>query len=585
MIDCLHAESRLKRSTLLSFAFGLSSFLCVLLARSSILSRGYNLLNYSELHTDLTSKIWDDEIRNILRDEIKAHITSDPCDLITTSSYFDPLPSITWFHFDFVLANDFGQYTQISRNDYDVATSQMINDLRALHVADALKISVSRGYLPSPLGLLSYSKEAVSKDGKFRKSNPRNNSRGKVSSSSDSSNSNSYNNTPEASNGKHVKSHNNINYILDEDLKSGRVPLIDIMSRYSFIPSKCASDPGCSYIRMMYYVTPKGNNHLHIVNSLSSLSNQLRNSSRLISGVTIPGKASIILYNAEPEVENTTDKHYINSLLRLSRKHLRELIGIHQTQHKPPKQHDFKSKLPNAMEEMTDSTGISAVRENKCDRSGDDRFSSKGITPIDILNFRARRISSLFLSAAKGLSATREIQKARFGRLQSSMNAVNIVKFNSAMEMLLQCQQMVLKSSIARQNNDSLHNRPIPKDSTNFDGSDEHHPSNKNNRYNDGSGDKHVHTEDKNMNTAHSNNDIVSREHFTVTLEELHKLALQANILSNEISVDPSLLPPAYYPIDQQIVMYAPYWMPIFVPIAKGLCNLFWVKPDLKVGI
>ena len=581
MIDPLHPENRLKSRTLLSFACGLSCLLCVLLTQSTILTRGYNLLKFSELHLDSTSKIWDNEIRNILQDEIKNHITSDTCDLIATSSYFDPLPPVTWYHFDFVLASDFGQYSHESRYDLDFATSQMMNDLRALHVADALKISVSRGYWSSSLGLFSYSKEAVSKDGKFRKSTSGNNRGGKPSGSSDSSDSKSYNNTTEARNRKYVKDHNNINYILEADLRSGRVPLIDIMSRYSSIPSKCASDPGCSYIRMMYYVTPTGHSHFHIINSLASLSDHLQNTTTMISGVTLPGKASIILYNADPAVAHTADKRYINSLLRLSRKHLRELVGIPQVQHKSRKQSDFISKPP--LVEMSDSKSISAPRISECERSEDDRFQYEGITPMDILNFRARRLSPLFFSAIDKLSATSEIQKARFGQLQSSMNAMNVNKFNAAIEMLLQCQQMVLRSSIGRTNKSSLNNYPDGKNSIKSDGIEEYHPSIKNSR--SSNSDRDIDKEDSNMYTAHIDTDRGSLEKFTVTLEKLHELALQANILANELSVDPSLLPPVYYPIDQQIVMYAPYWMPIIVPIAKGLCNLFWVKSSLKVGL
>ena len=61
----------------------------------------------------------------------------------------------------------------------------------------------------------------------------------------------------------------------------------------------------------------------------------------------------------------------------------------------------------------------------------------------------------------------------------------------------------------------------------------------------------------------------------TAPLETMHYHCYQAVRLSYQLSIDPNLLPDPFFPLDQQLVMYAPYWIPILVPLAKGCYTLF----------
>jgi hypothetical protein len=44
--------------------------------------------------------------------------------------------------------------------------------------------------------------------------------------------------------------------------------------------------------------------------------------------------------------------------------------------------------------------------------------------------------------------------------------------------------------------------------------------------------------------------------------------------IANSLSVDPSILPPLYFPLEQESLIYAPYWVPIIVPLFKGLLSV-----------
>jgi hypothetical protein len=44
--------------------------------------------------------------------------------------------------------------------------------------------------------------------------------------------------------------------------------------------------------------------------------------------------------------------------------------------------------------------------------------------------------------------------------------------------------------------------------------------------------------------------------------------------IANDLSIDPSILPPLYFPLEQELLIYAPYWVPIIVPLFKGLLSV-----------
>ena len=580
-----------KFKTLVSFICGLFALLCVLIAQSKVLlTRGFYRVHYPELHLPFPSEEWNEAINKILESEIIADVTSDLCALPSTPSHFEPLPAITWHHFDFILAGESGRYAATTTENFYSVTAQMVSNLHILHNADTLKISVSRRKLSSSFGLYSYSREAVNRKGKFRRSSAMNNN---IKNSGNNSTSKNYTskNTSEIENGKHDDEHSNINYILNGDFKVGRIPIKDILSRHSFIPSRCASDPGCSYIQMIYYVPPTGYNHLHIVKSLASLSDELQKSSprTLITGLTISGKASIIVSNVDSDIINIANNRHINSLLKLSKEHLREVLGLPQVHHNLRKQHhEAVSDLLKGTNESLNSGGIRGSSSRKCNYADNNGLLSRGINPVDILFMRARRLSSLFSSAMAHLSASKEMHLTGYGQIQSSMDALSVDKYNTAMEMLLLCKQMILlpkgpigsrvksNADISRsQSNLFCFNSPsaIDNDPGHEVGRNDNDDSNsESDRSN-----QHTHILNAESRT-NSGTGVRVQNDSTVSLKTLHTLVLKANILAHEICSDPNHLPAVYFPVDQKLVMYAPYWMPIIVPLCKGLYNIIIVS-------
>lgn len=59
-----------------------------------------------------------------------------------------------------------------------------------------------------------------------------------------------------------------------------------------------------------------------------------------------------------------------------------------------------------------------------------------------------------------------------------------------------------------------------------------------------------------------------------IDFNEAYTFAKNGLELANDLSVDPFILPPLYFPLDQEVLIYAPYWVPIIVPLFKGLLSV-----------
>jgi len=52
---------------------------------------------------------------------------------------------------------------------------------------------------------------------------------------------------------------------------------------------------------------------------------------------------------------------------------------------------------------------------------------------------------------------------------------------------------------------------------------------------------------------------------------QVYATALEAYKLSKELQTDPSLLPQIHFPIEQRVAVYAPYWIPLFIPLLRAI--------------
>ena len=53
--------------------------------------------------------------------------------------------------------------------------------------------------------------------------------------------------------------------------------------------------------------------------------------------------------------------------------------------------------------------------------------------------------------------------------------------------------------------------------------------------------------------------------------DQAYATSFEAYVLSKKLQTDPSLLPQLYFPIEQRLAMYAPYWIPLFIPLLRAI--------------
>ena len=230
------------------------------------------------------------------------------------------------------------------------------------------------------------------------------------------------------------------------------------------------------------------------------------------SGILFKGKSSIIIANFN-EDEEDRERILLESAVKIMKSHIREIIG-----------------LPESPSETTKSCASD---------SGNMEFNlaeSPGVSAYDIVHYRASRLPSLYSTAVRLLSAYKALYETETSDVVPfQIDIASKEKFTLAVKHLEEFQQILLSNNT--------------------------YTSDVDNRMNQSNGGE---IGMRNVSDA-----------STLSLETMHYHCYQAVKLSYHLSVDPNLLPDPYFPLDQQLVMYAPYWIPILVPLAKGCYTLF----------
>ena len=488
-------RNRLKTRTLISFFFGIVALLCGIVIQSHRELCCPNSPRHSILCLNSLSRNWDDVFYDLLRHDILFQIFRPWSSFMNLSekaiyetNIFEDDRShqraLARYHFDFVLIGDGGLIEGKDQNAFSWVTAQIINDLQVLDEAAIIQVIVTRREVSSPFGLMPYSRSTSNRN---------------VSSGT-------YN---ENSIGK-IFGKNQVHYMVDSDIRLGKVPIKDILGEISDDSAECASDPGCAVIQMVFFIPPKVAQPFFFATSLSSLLNSValvdkrnsesgcdsQSSSREncmyspASGITMTGKASVVVANLGLGVPN---ERCMRSILSLSRSHMRELIGL------------------------------SPLRIESSSEGHEKGSRLHGITNDDVLLLRSSRLRPLYLSAHAQLTAFRELRAGRSSDIRLNVDRISFKKYQLALGELLACSEMI---------------RDAHSDST--DGSDTETSR--------GSG---VWTRD--------------------TPSAAHAHCLAALQLSNELAIDPGFQPLSYFPLDQQLALFAPYWVPITIPLCKGV--------------
>jgi hypothetical protein len=74
-----------------------------------------------------------------------------------------------------------------------------------------------------------------------------------------------------------------------------------------------------------------------------------------------------------------------------------------------------------------------------------------------------------------------------------------------------------------------------------------------------------------NNNCSHAASDNKREELAVKLLEAVYKKAYEASEIATEISKEPSLMPHQNFPFEQLLAVFAPFWVPILIPLVKGL--------------
>ena len=310
-----------------------------------------------------------------------------------------------------------------------------------------------------------------------------------------------------------------IHYLVDNDFRLGKVPISDILGEISDGSSECASDPGCAVIQMVFYVPPAVTQPFFFATSLSSL----------LSSVAMvdawKSKSECNSDNLSPS--NCAALHYMPaSGITVAGKASLVVANMGV-----PDEQSMRSILALSRSHVRELIGLpQSFREPSS--AGDENGHEKGgITPDDVSGLRAGRLRPLYTSALAQLHAFRELRGGgSSGQIRLNIDRVSREKYQLALGELLACGEMV-------------HEGDSDSDSTGG-----------------------LDTQTRSKGTSKRDDAAVL---FTEAAAHAH--CLRALQLGNELSTDPGSQPPPYFPIDQQVALYSPFWVPILIPLSKGL--------------
>lgn len=543
--------------TLVSFITGVILISIALTSQSKLYFVQNLLKEHSSHGSQLTSAIWHGVINDLLKKEFNdlsgngqyANDEEDSRDRQPPAGL--SLPIVTRYEFDLTLAGDSGQVTNHHRNAFMWITAHIINDLQILNDANVAEISISRRVHSNPVGLLPYYRSS----GIHKKSadNVANEGSGNLKT--------------------HQKSTDNsdFNYILESDLNSGRLPIMDLMDETAYMTSECALDSGCKRFQILMYVPPLLQQPLYMIPSLPSFLDRIEfqqqdseNSALLepsvepsvepsmetslehsveqhnamnqisVTGISITGTAAVVIANFNGS--KTSSKHEMESTVRLLRAQMKEFLGFLPSASIPASASAFVLEEESS---IFSATNRNAVRKN-----------SDGILTSDVTYFKAMRSLSIFQSASLKIKTLTMVHKRTIYELiQSYFHAAEETDFDIALNSLIKCEEMVMRLYRERSRGE---NSTIMS---------------KNNAVNEN------HKEYSDRKDA----DVTVKDTVKDTedaVDKIYSLCLTAMNICNTLSVHPDHLFPSYFPLDQRLIMYAPYWLPLLVPIIKGIKNL-----------
>jgi hypothetical protein len=537
--------------TLVSFITGVV-LVSIALTSQSKLYFVHNLLKEHSSHdSQLTSAIWHGVINDLLKKESN-HISGNEQyanDEKDSRDRHPPaglsLPFVTRYEFDLTLAGDSGKVTNHHRNAFMWITAHIINDLQILNDANVAGISINRRLHTNPVGLLPYYRSS----GKHRDSTDNTKKGGSLS----------------------LKMHQKttdigkFNYILESDINSGRLPIMDLMDETSYMTSECALDSGCKRLQILMYVPPLLQQPLYMISSLPSFLERIEfqrensgNSAPLessvessvepplehsveqhnamnqisVTGISITGTAAVVIANFKGS--KSIAKNEMESTVRLLRSQIKDFLGL----------------LPSVPASVPASASDSVLQEESSKFSATNRKgvgkNSDGILSSDITYLKAIRSHSMFQSASLKLKTLTMVHKKTIYELiQSYFYAAEETDFDIALNSLIKCEEMVMR--LHRERLRGEHNTIMSKNNA---------ASKNHKEYSD--------RKDADVTVKDTED----------TVDRIYSLCLISMNICNTLSVHPDHLFPSYFPLDQRLIMYAPYWLPLLVPIIKGIKNL-----------
>ena len=426
-------------------------------------------------------------------------------------------PVVTRYEFDLTLAGDSEHSSSRHRSAFMWITAQIIDDLQMLDDADVAEVYVIRRVEANPVGALPY-----------YRSNEIPEYSADVTGNSDSSG-NLY---------LRQKSMNisNFNYFLESDVKSGRLPIMDLMDKSGYITSSCAADPGCKRFQILIYIPPPRRQPLYMISSLSSFLKRtdFRNQINLplesfpeqhnnvqqisITGISVTGTAALVIANFG--YNQAVAMMDMDSTLHLLKCQIKKILGLSATE-----------KQPIALNESS---------------TNDYKKRSHGISRSDVTYMKAARSYSIFQAASEKLQSLKVVRrKSVLVPILSYMYTSREDDYDIARKSLLECEKIILR----------LHKEKFPSVSSADDNILEEYSAPKGLK-----------------DTVKAKEDTVKNAEDTV--DEIYSLCITALKICNTLSSNPDYLFPSYFPFDQQLIMYAPYWFPLLVPILKGIKNL-----------
>jgi hypothetical protein len=308
-----------------------------------------------------------------------------------------------------------------------------------------------------------------------------------------------------------------MHYLVDNDFSLGKVPISDILGDISDGTSECAIDPGCAVIQMVFYIPPEATQPFLFATSLSSL----------LSSVAIvdawKSESGCNFEDVQPT--NCVASHYMPaSGITIAGK-----ASIVVANLGVPDEQSMRSILALSRSHVRELIGLPPPSQGSVSAG----HENEGITPDDVRNLRAERLRPLYTSALAQLTAFRELRGGgSSGQIRLNVDSISHKKYCLALGELLVCGEMAHDvDSDGTSDSDSLTRRE----------------------------------------GASRSNGAIKNRAAVLTHVVAHAHCLRALQLSNELAVDPGFQPPPYFPSDQQLALYSPFWVPILIPLSKGL--------------